>query len=85
MIEKYLYIDIDGKVGKSDTGPTELDSTLVADGQLTVLQVSVDGFGNIFVMEHNPGMDDDEKFFDVTRAQVMDNEDGSGEYHEIGN
>ena len=85
MIEKYLYIDIDGKAGKSDTGPTELDSILVAEGELMVLKISVDGFGNIFVMEHDPGMYRDEKFFDLTRAKVMDNEDGSGEYHEIGN
>lgn len=75
----YLYIDIEGNVGKSDKPPTETDLKMVSDGQLTCLQVTGMDFG-IFVEAYDPTDTSDEKWFDVQIASIDEDENGN-EYH----
>lgn len=76
----YVYIDIQGKIGKSYSGPTEADLQSVADGQLTVLQIETNQHGHLFVEEYDPSIEDDEKWCDIQAAQT-DTDDGGNEYH----
>lgn len=75
----YLYIDIEGKIGKSDDAPTEVDIASVADGQLTVLQITSSDYG-IFVEEYDPSIEDDDKWCDV-QAAIKDTDDYGNGFH----
>lgn len=78
----YLYIDIEGRVGKATTEPTDEDIACVRDGQLTVIRIEQDQFGNVFPEEMDPAMDS-EPWFDVSSADIEEEE--GRKYHVVCN
>ena len=74
----YLYIDIEGKVGKSATSPTDTDNAAITDGQLTVIEISIDSYGNIFPESIDPEVG----YYDLPCAEVIPDPAGN-HYHDI--
>lgn len=71
----YVYIDIEGKIGKTEEPPTEQDLAAIVDGQLSVMRIALDEFGNVFPELCDPEMEG-EQWYDVPAAE--DDRDDEG-------
>lgn len=77
----YLYIDMDGNVGKSTDPPTEEDTHEVNIGSLRVVRISLDSYGNAFPELFDPELPD-EPWFDVPKTTIETTDFGD-EYHYV--